>query len=648
MKKILSLVFIIGCVISAFSQQSTGTLEGKLIDDSTGEGLIGASITVYKYGEATALKGASTDIDGNYSITNIQAGKYDVEFVYVGYNSKKQVGVVLFAGQVTRLNIRLLEGVTMQEVVIEAYTVPIISHDRTTTGKVITSEEIKSLPKRNINSRRSRLAGVSRRDRAKKPKPPTTESYARINENRFKNTQATPLSTFSIDVDRASYSNIRRFINEGGLPPQDAVRIEEMINYFHYKMPEPSENHPIGIQTEYSDCPWNDKHQLLRVSLASKTIAKEALPPSNLVFLLDVSGSMNSSNKLPLLKQAIEILVGQLRQDDKVSIVVYAGAAGLVLPPTNGNDKNKILEAVNALSAGGSTAGGAGINLAYKIAQEQFIKDGNNRIILATDGDFNVGASSDRAMEDLIEEKRETGIYLTCLGLGMGNYKDSKIELLADKGNGNYAYIDNLNEAKKIFDKEFSATMYTVAKDVKLQLEFNPNHVAAYRLIGYENRALNDEDFDNDAIDAGEIGAGHQVTALYEIIPTNVKSTFLPKSKALKYQRKKSKKKFSEELLTVKFRYKAPNSKKSQLLETVVKNEKTEANQDLSFAASVAMFGMILRQSEFMNGITFDEVLRLAEANLGEDKNGYRKEFIVLVKSTKEMKDITNIEEVNK
>ncbi|HRF41540.1 MAG TPA: VWA domain-containing protein, partial [Saprospiraceae bacterium] len=345
-----------------------------------------------------------------------------------------------------------------------------------------------------------------------------TEDYSPIAENRFHKATDTPLSTFSIDVDAASYSNMRRFLKNGQMPPADAVRIEEMINYFDYQYPQPTGEHPFEVVAEMSECPWQPEHRLLHIGLKGREIATDKLPPSNLVFLIDVSGSMDSPNKLPLLQSAFRLLVNQLRPQDKVAMVVYAGAAGLVLEPTDGNDKQKILEALQRLQAGGSTAGGAGIRLAYDVARQHFVKGGNNRVILATDGDFNVGASSDADMVRLIEEERKSGVFLTVLGFGMGNYKDNKMQQLSNAGNGNHAYIDDIDEAKKVLVEEFGGTLFTIAKDVKIQIEFNPAQVAGYRLIGYENRLLNKEDFNDDKKDAGELGAGHTVTALYEIV----------------------------------------------------------------------------------------------------------------------------------
>jgi Ca-activated chloride channel family protein len=459
-----------------------------------------------------------------------------------------------------------------------------------------------------------------------------TEEYSTIQENEFRKALDKPLSTFSIDVDAASYSNMRRFINNGQLPPKDAVRIEEMINYFGYNYVQPTGDDPFSINTEVTTSPWNDKHLLVQVGLQGKKLAMENLPPSNIVFLLDVSGSMNSPNKLPLLKASLKMLANELRLQDKVSIVVYAGAAGLVLEPTEGNNKQKIMEALDKLEAGGSTAGGAGIRLAYETAKKNFVKGGNNRVILATDGDFNIGESSNAGMERLIEEKREEGVFLTVLGFGMGNYKDSKMEILADKGNGNYAYIDTMKEAKKVLVNEFGGTLFTIAKDVKIQVEFNPAHVQAYRLIGYENRLLKDEDFNDDKKDAGELGSGHTVTALYEIIPTGVESEFVKDIDPLKYQENKvTGNANSNDLLTVKFRYREPDGTTSKLISRTVKKGVKNASENLNWASAVAGFGMILRDSEFKGNLDYKKIIQIAKAAKGTDEFGYRAEFIQLV-----------------
>jgi len=467
--------------------------------------------------------------------------------------------------------------------------------------------------------------------------PINSEDYNAFIENPFESPKNIPLSTFSIDVDNASYTNVRRFINNGQSVPKDAVRVEEMINFFKYQYPQPKDEHPFSINTEYSESPWNSDHKLLRIGLQGKNIDTDNLPASNLVFLIDVSGSMSDVNKLPLLKQSMKILVSELRAKDKVSIVVYAGAAGMVLPPTSGDEKQTIIDALEKLNSGGSTAGGAGIELAYKTAQENFIKGGNNRVILATDGDFNVGATSNGDMEQLIADKRKTGVFLTCLGYGMGNYKDSKMETLADKGNGNYAYIDNIQEANRFLGKEFKGSMFAIAKDVKIQIEFNPKEVQAYRLIGYENRKLRDEDFTNDKIDAGELGSGHSVTALYEIIPAGVKSDFSKDIPELKYTKtQESGKNYSNELATVKFRYKKPDGDKSIEMVNIISNTSgnlTAASSDFKFGAAVAWFGLKLRGSDLIVDKSPQKIKQLAQSGMANDTDGYKAEFIRLTEA---------------
>ncbi len=460
-----------------------------------------------------------------------------------------------------------------------------------------------------------------------------TESYDRLNENAFQEVIKNPLSTFSIDVDTASYTNVRRFINDGRLPPQDAVRIEELVNYFTYDYPQPSKGEPFSFTTELTETPWKSGNRLLLIGLQGVRIPLEKLPPANLVFLIDVSGSMDEENKLPLLVKSFKLLVGQLRPQDRVAIVVYAGRAGLVLPSTSGSEKHKILAALDSLHAGGSTAGGQGIELAYKVARENFIKNGNNRVILATDGDFNVGASSDAEMERLIEEKRKDGVFLSVLGYGMGNYKDSKMQKLADRGNGNYAYIDTLLEAKKVLISQFGGTLMTIAKDVKMQVEFNPAKVKAYRLIGYEKRMLRTEDFADDKKDAGELGSGHTVTALYEIVPADGAGAG---SRELTYQttRVKDSAKASAELATIRFRYKKPQADVSKELVRkipAVVTKRDKAGSAISFAAAVAEWGMLLRNSEHKGASSYAQVLELARAAKGPDHEGYRAEFIRLV-----------------
>ncbi len=469
------------------------------------------------------------------------------------------------------------------------------------------------------------------------------EDYNHLTENRFKAAASEPLSTFSIDVDAASYSNMRRMINMGRLPTKDAIRTEELVNYFSYSYEKPTGKDPVKFTAEVGVCPWNKEHRLVRIGIKAKEIAPDNLPASNLVFLIDVSGSMYGATRLELVKSSLKLLVNNLREKDRVAIVVYAGAAGEVLPSTSGTDKQKIREALDNLTAGGSTAGGAGIQLAYKIAKKNFIENGNNRVILCTDGDFNVGVSSNQGLEQLIEQERKSGVFLTVLGYGMGNYKDSKMQTLAQKGNGNHAYIDNIQEANKILVQEFGGTIYTVAKDVKLQVEFNPEKVQTYRLVGYESRLLNKEDFNDDTKDAGEMGAGHTVTAFYEVVPVGVKGNFPGSVDDLKYQDKQlystpKATSGSSELLTVKLRYKLPNEDVSSKMELpLVDKGGNNVSEDFRFAASVAMFGQLLRESDFKGEATYNDVVSLAKTALGSDEQGYRREFVRLVEAVKGM-----------
>jgi Ca-activated chloride channel homolog len=463
--------------------------------------------------------------------------------------------------------------------------------------------------------------------------PGNTEAYARIEDNRFLAAAANPLSTFSIDVDAASYSNVRRFLSQGTLPPADAVRLEELVNYFSYTYPDQTGRHPFAVSADVGPCPWEPEHRLVRIGLQAKKMATRDLPPSNLVFLIDVSGSMQSEDKLPLVKQAFRALVQELRMEDRVAIVVYAGAAGLVLPSTSGEDKATILSAIDRLEAGGSTAGGAGLRLAYDVARENYLPEGNNRLILATDGDFNVGVSSDAEMIRLVEARREEGTFLTVLGFGTGNLKDAKMEQMADKGNGHYAYIDNFREAHKVFVREFGGTLFTVAKDVKIQVEFNPARVQAYRLLGYENRLLAKEDFADDRKDAGEMGAGHAVTALYEVVPTGAAPVAIGED-SLTYQQVtlRPSANRSSELLSVRLRYKEPTGSRSRLLSVpVVDRGDHHTSDDLRFASAVAAFAMVLRNSEYKGTADYNLVLALARQARGEDEEGYRQEFISMV-----------------
>jgi Ca-activated chloride channel family protein len=470
---------------------------------------------------------------------------------------------------------------------------------------------------------------------AKPDVPHNTEAYDHIVENAFLAADSNPLSTFSIDVDTASYSNVRRFLlTEGKLPPPDAVRIEELVNYFPYTYPQPKGEHPVSFTLDIAECPWNAKHHLVRIGLMAQRLDPSKTPPRNFVFLLDTSGSMDAPNRLPLLQQSLRLLVGQLGERDRVAIVAYAGSAGLVLPSTPGGRKETILGAIDRLKAGGSTNGGAGITLAYRVAEENFIQGGLNRVILGTDGDFNIGVTNQGDLVRLIEDKRKSGVYLTLLGFGMGNLKDSTMEKLSHHGNGHYAYIDSEAEARKVFVEQ-GAALVTVAKDVKLQIEFNPKRVGAYRLIGYENRLLQAHEFNDDKKDAGDMGAGHTVTALYEIIPPGQP---LPGAKvdALKYQQPTAAAKTADgpEWLTVKLRYKDPDAETSKLLSQPLAGAPWKLDQmpeDFRFASAVASFGMLLRNSEYRGDATYASVRKLAAGAVGEDRNDHRPEFLKMI-----------------
>jgi Ca-activated chloride channel family protein len=455
---------------------------------------------------------------------------------------------------------------------------------------------------------------------AEMPPSPQQVAASELQENPFFEAQKTPFSTFSIDVDNASYTQTRNFIVQNGvLPSPNIVRIEEFVNYFDYTYPQAKGNVPFSVYTELGDCPWNKKNKVFHIGLKGKEMQASAYKPSNLVFLIDVSGSMDQPNKLPLLQQSFRYLLDNLREEDRVGIVVYAGAAGLVLPPTN--NKRAILSALENLKAGGSTAGGEGLRLAYQIAEKNLLSDGNNRIILASDGDFNVGETSLEAMEQLVAEKREKNIFMTVLGFGTGNYQDERMEIIANKGNGNYYYIDNENEARKVFGIGLTGTLFTIAKDVKIQLEFNPATVKSYRLLGYENRMLNKEDFEDDKKDAGEIGAGHTVTALYEVELVNETPT--------------------DKLLTLNLRFKEPKGATSRLITYDIKKTSTafaKCSEDFRFSASVASFAMLLRNSSHKGTSSFGEVVRIASHALGKDKFGYRKEFVDMVKRAETIK----------
>lgn len=603
--KIKSIFSTILCVIwiSGLSAQSL-TVTGTVTDENN-RPLIGANVSIEK-----SRKGTVTNEHGKYSIEAMQGDI--IRFSYIGYKTQK----VKANRKIIDVKLYPDNNLLMEEC-------------------VITSDEVSN---RAISSKQMAVRSLGMPaliyDRYA-----NREEYSHNAENRFKSPVKDPLSTFSIDVDAASYSNIRRFINQGEMPPKDAVRIEEMINYFNYNYPKPTGNDPVRITTEVGICPWNKTHRLVQIGLKAREIENQNLPASNFVFLIDVSGSMFGPTRLELVKSSLRLLVNNLREKDRVAIVTYCGDARVALPSTPGNEKQKIKDALETLTAGGSTAGGAGIKEAYRIAQKNFIAQGNNRIILCTDGDFNVGASSETELENLIESKRKSGIFLTVLGYGMGNYKDNKMQILAQKGNGNHAYIDNIQEANKVLVNEFGSTMYAVAKDVKLQVEFNPAKVQSYRLVGYETRMLNNEDFNDDTKDAGEMGAGHTVTALYEIIPTGISGNIPGSIDPLKYQTEtntNAQTSNSSELLTVKLRYKTPEEEKSKKIEkSVTDMGKDNVSPDFRFASAVAMFAQLLKDSDFKGEATYDKVIETANKGLSFDPEGYRAEFVRLVQSAK-------------
>jgi Ca-activated chloride channel family protein len=628
----LLIIFMCCCATNLFAQNRTIT--GKVADKGNNEALVGATITI----KGTKI-GTNTNVEGNYKLVVPNDPKTVLVYSFISY---KTVEYQIKSDSI--INVFLDEdGNSLQEVAV-------ISSDKKEKKKsteqpngdglsfIVNAEAFKTSGPR--PSKSDILKAQILRD-TKPTQKPNTEEYDKTTENNFVSPLKTPFSTFSIDVDKASYSNIRRFLELGELPPTDAVRIEEMVNYFAYNYPQPTNDKPFAVSAELSACAWNPQHQLLQIGLQGRKIPTDKFPASNLVFLIDVSGSMSATNKLPLLKSAFSLLVDQLRPQDKVAIVVYAGAAGEILAPTSGSEKQTIKGALNNLQAGGSTAGGEGIELAYNLAKKYFVEGGNNRVILATDGDFNVGVSSKGSLEELIEEKRKTGIFLTVLGFGMNNYKDNKMETLADKGNGNYAYIDNIQEAEKTLITEFGGTLFTIAKDVKMQVEFNPTKVKGYRLIGYENRALKTEDFNDDKKDAGELGSGHTVTAFYEIIPSSVTNdTLMSKVDESKYQQTViSKDAYKNgELLTLKLRYKKPDGNVSELIETVVADTNTKldkTSENFRFASAVVEFGLLLRNSQFKSNANYEQVIEMAKQAKGADDESYRAEFVKLAKTAK-------------
>jgi len=626
------LVVLVGLLAASkpVATVETGRIAGHVRDSATGAPIQNAQVFL----EGTPF-GATADRSGFYSIKNVPVGSYTAIARFIGYRSKRQAGVQVKTNAKVTVDFKLsatpvmLEGIVVRGAAAAPVARQMVSAHVYVDGVADAFAHVGA---------RARFDSTAawRYQR----QPGNREQYDEIVENQFIAVAADPLSTFSIDVDRASYSNMRRFImQDGQLPPRDAVRIEELVNYFPYDYAEPDGDDPLAIHTEVAPAPWKPQHQLVRIGLQARRVKVENLPASNFVFLLDVSGSMMDENKLPLVKSAMRLLVNELRPKDHVAIVVYAGSAGLVLPSTSGDQKDKILDAIGGLEAGGSTAGGAGIRRAYDEAVANYIQGGNNRVILATDGDFNVGASSDADMVQLIEEKRRTGVFLTVLGVGEGNLQAAKMEKLADKGNGNYAYLDNIAEAQKVLVQELGGTLYTVAKDVKIQVEWNPARVRAYRLIGYENRLLRNEDFTDDKKDAGEVGSGHSVTALYEVVPVGVNTDVtirMPDS--LRYQRRnaQSTSAAGPELLFVKVRYKRPDGDESRLIsQPVLAQAGQMPSADFQFQAAVAEFGLLLRNSDFRGKAELGHVIAAAREARGRDPDGYRAEFVRLAEAVR-------------
>ena len=607
-----------GPVVSV-APPAPGTLRG-VVTDGQGNPLPGVTVTVGGNGRQLT---AFTDINGAYIFGGITPGAYQVTAELSGFGRRTRSVTVPAAGASVAMyiNAAVSETITViAEVPVNAgsgaTTINIGGNEKGGRARVHTAP-VAPAPAPAPVPPAAPVWGLVTVAPAQPMEVPSTATYQHFEDHSFVRTKDERVTTFAIDVDRASYANVRRYLTRGLVPPPDAVRVEEMINYFTYHLPQPQDNTPFSITTEVAGCPWNAQSRLLRIAIQGRNLDQWKMAPNNLVFLLDVSGSMEPIDRLPLVKSGFRVLIDQLRAEDRVAIVVYAGAAGLVLPSTSGADKQPILAALEQLRSGGTTAGGAGIELAYKVAQDHFLKDGNNRVILATDGDFNVGVSSVDDLKKLIEEKRKSGVSLSVLGVGDNNLNDALMETLADKGNGNYAYLDSLKEAEKVFKQELTGTLVTIAKDVKVQLEFDPSAVASYRQIGYENRALANQDFDDDTKDAGELGAGHSVTALYEYVPaSSARST----------------------IATIKLRYKEPNGETSKLITaSAVDAGKSayDASSDMQFAIAIAEFGMLLRDSPHKGTASWDDVLQLARIARGEDLDGIREEFLRMLDSAK-------------
>jgi Ca-activated chloride channel homolog len=638
MRRFLRTWLVVPLLAAPIAAQEPAVIRGTITEAASGAPVAAALVRV-----ESLQAGVTTGADGRYALT-IPAARFRAGQSVI--LTASHLGLATVSRQlVLQPGTSLVQDFQLQSasITIEGLVVTAmgVERERRTVSSSVQAISPDQLQGRAAGAAVSTpLTGANVAIRGANPAQPAqpgfnTEEYRHVQENRFLTVSDNPRSTFAIDVDRASYANVRRFLGQGMAPPVDAVRIEEMINYFSYDYAGPTDRHPFAVHTEVGRAPWNTRHQLVRVALQARRPSGE-MPPSNLVFLIDVSGSMQAPNKLELVKESLRLLVDQLTAEDRVAIVVYAGAAGLVLDATPGNQRDRIMGAIERLSAGGSTAGAAGIQLAYEIARRELRQGGNNRVVLATDGDFNVGVSSEGELVRLIEREREAGVYLTVLGVGEGNLADARMEALADHGNGNYAYLDGIQEARKVMVEEVRGTLFTVAKDVKIQVEFNPARVAAYRLVGYENRMLQTEDFNDDRRDAGEMGAGHSVTALYEIVPVGVREPAMgDPSDPLRYQRPSSAGRpgTQDELMHVRVRYKPPTGGASRLLQHAVLERRGDSSESFRWATAVAEFGMLLRASEHRGQASLAHVLEEARAARGQDPGGWRAEFIRMVES---------------
>ena len=668
-------LFLFSALLSAQAGRMSGTVR-----DSSGAPLPGVTVQITSPVLLEKMRAVVTDAEGRWAINSVPAGTYEVRFTLVGFKTVSRQNVQVTSDFTAVVNAALEVG-PIGEVVTVQGQAPVVDVSNARQTQTFAGEELRELPtSRNIESLLQLVPGLAGPTASCPSTPgvfcgpgspnfnaqtavndadgfytpryvqgPSREAYARVAENGYKSVGDDPLSTFSIDVDTASYANIRRFLNSSTLPPRDAVRVEEMINYFHFEYPQPKDSSPFSVTTELVESPWNPGYRLALIGLQGRDTFDTDRTPRNLVFLIDVSGSMQPNDKLPLVKNGMRMLVDTLQPRDRIAIVVYAGNSGVVLPTTAGDQKDVIHRAIEGLNAGGSTNGGAGIKLAYDLARQQFVRGGVNRVILATDGDFNVGVTNRQALVALIEEERKSGVFLSVIGVGTGNIQDATMEMLADKGNGNYSYLDSIQEAQRVLVREAASTLVTIAKDVKIQIEFNPQTVAAYRLIGYENRLLKAEDFNDDRKDAGEIGSGHSVTALYEIVPVGA-AVPSPVVDPLKYQQPPARPaarpaaspalQYADELMTVKLRYKAPDGETSRLISTVVRSRPQAMSVNMGFASAVAELGMLLRGSEHAGTASYEALAARARKYRGADADGYRAEFVRLSEVAKGLRTL--------